>query len=86
MHLLDQCARRLQLVVMQDGVEGHEYPCMEQMGKLHQPGDIRQAVLGIVPCAEARPADVHGIGTMQDGLLCNGNIPCGAQQFEVVFG
>ena len=28
----------------------------------------------------------NGIGAVQDGLLGNGDIPSGAQQFEVVLG
>ncbi|GEM_PF-5853955 len=86
MQLVDQRARRFQLIVMQDGIERDEHPHMEQMRERHQSRDIRHAVLGIVPCTEAGPADVHGIGAMQDGLLGNGDIPCRAQQFEVVLG
>ncbi len=83
---VDQRARGFQLVVVEDGVERDEHPRMEQMGEFHQPGDILDAVLGIVPRAETRPPDVHGIGAMQDGLLRDGDVPCGTQQFEVVLG
>ncbi|MNJ01370.1 hypothetical protein D3C73_1609850 [compost metagenome] len=71
---------------MQDGVEGDEYPGPEQVGELHQLGNFRHAVAGIVPRTEAGAADIHGIGAMQDGLLGNRHIPRGAQQFQVVLG
>ena len=84
--LADHLPRRLQLILMQDGVEGDEHPRMEQVGKLHQLGNVRHAVAGVVPRTEARAADVHGIRAMQDGLFGNGGIARGAQQFEVVLG
>ncbi|MNR22019.1 hypothetical protein D3C85_1389520 [compost metagenome] len=84
--LPDQLPGRLQLVVVQDGVDGDEHLGVEQVGKLHQAGNLRHAVAGIVPRTEAGAADIHGIGAMQDGLLGDGHIPRGAQQFQVVLG
>ncbi|MOA02785.1 hypothetical protein D3C78_1222550 [compost metagenome] len=84
--LVDQLARRLQLVVMQDGVDSGEHPRMVAMGEFHQLGDIRHLVAGVVPCPEARTTDVHGIGPMQDGLAGDGRVAGGAEEFEVMLG
>ncbi|MCY1393481.1 hypothetical protein D9M71_83790 [compost metagenome] len=78
---VDQLACRLQLVVVEDGVEGDEHPHMEAVGELHQPGDFRHFVAGVVAGAEARAADVHGIGAMQDGLAGDIDVAGGAEQF-----
>ncbi|MNN62819.1 hypothetical protein D3C81_1781500 [compost metagenome] len=59
---------------------------MEAMGELDEPGDIRHLVAGVMARAEARTADVDGIGPMQDGLAGDGDIAGGAEEFEVVFG
>ena len=84
--LVNQLTRRLHLVVMQDGVDGDKHLGVEQVGKLHQPGNVRHAVAGVMPRAEARPTDIHGIGAMQDGFLGDGGITGRAEQFEVVLG
>jgi hypothetical protein len=36
--------------------------------------------------AEARAADIHGVGAMQDGLAGNGDIASRAEQFQVMLG
>lgn len=72
--LVNQLTRRLHFVVMQDGVDGDKHLGMEQVGKLHQAGNVRHAVAGVMPRAEARPTDIHGIGAMQDGFLGDGCI------------
>src|SRR5690606_11035385 len=59
---------------------------MEQFGETHQLGNVSQAVLGIVPGTKARAADIHRVSTMQDSLTGNGDIPGGAEKFEVVLG
>ncbi|MCY1456056.1 hypothetical protein D9M71_732510 [compost metagenome] len=59
---------------------------MEAMGELHQRGDIRHLVAGVVPRTEARTSDVHGIGPMQDGLAGDGGVAGGAEEFEVMLG
>ena len=84
--LVDQRARRLQLVVVQDGVDGGEHPRMVAAGELHQLGDLADLVAGIVPRTKARPADVDGIGPMQDGLPGDTDIAGRAEQFQMVLG
>jgi hypothetical protein len=51
---------------MQNGVQGHEHFRAVAMGKRHQPGDIAQAVAGVVAGAKARSADVDGIRAVKD--------------------
>ncbi|MNP26036.1 hypothetical protein D3C76_1188700 [compost metagenome] len=84
--LVDQLARRLQLVVVEDGVDGGEHPRVITMGELHQGGDVAYLIAGVVPRTEARAADVDGIGPMQDGLAGDGHIAGGAEQFQVMLG
>ncbi|MET3717920.1 hypothetical protein ABMD26_004168 [Pseudomonas sp. PvP001] len=84
--LVDQLARRFQFVVVQDGVERGEHPRVIAASEGHQLGDVAQLVAGVVTRAEAGPADVDGVGAMQDGLAGDGNVACGAEQFEVVLG
>jgi len=55
-------------------------------GKLDQFGDFADFVAGVVACAEARAADVHGVSAMQDGLAGNGDIAGRAEQFQVMLG
>ncbi|MNL01221.1 hypothetical protein D3C87_1216840 [compost metagenome] len=83
---VDQLARRLQFVVVQDGVDGGEHPRVVTMGELDQLGDIADFVAGVVAGAEARAAEVHGVGAMQDGLAGDGDIAGRAEQFQVMFG
>src|SRR5690606_12751608 len=64
--LVDQGTGGFQLIIMEDGVEGYEYPGPILVSEFHQFGDLRHAVFGIVPGAETRPANVHGIGSVQD--------------------
>ena len=84
--LVDQRARRLQLIVMQDGVDRGEHPCVIVAGELHQPGDITHFIAGIVPRAEARAADIDGVGAMQNGLAGDLDVTRRAEQFQVVLG
>src|SRR5690606_23236792 len=82
--LVDQRAHLLQFVVMEDGVEGGEYPCVVAAGELHQLGDLADLVAGIVPRAEARSAEVKGIGPLPDGLPGGGHLAGRAEQFQMV--
>ena len=56
-----QALRRFQLIIMKNGVQGHEHFRAVAMGKRYQTGDIAQAVAGVVARAKARPADVDRI-------------------------
>lgn len=77
--LMDQLAGRLQLVVVQDGVDGGEHPGMVAPGKFHQACDFAHFVAGVVPRTKAWATDVHGVGAMQNGLAGNGDIAGGAE-------
>ena len=59
--VLDQAAGGLQLVVVEDGVEGDVDAGVEAVGVLHQAGDLRHRVVRIVAGAEGRAADVDGV-------------------------
>ncbi|KPW91180.1 Uncharacterized protein ALO75_00978 [Pseudomonas syringae pv. coryli] len=84
--LVNQLARRLQFVVMEDGVDGGEDPRVIAVREFDQLGNVTDLVAGVVPRTEARPADIDRIGTMQDGFTGDGHIPCRAEQFQVVLG
>ncbi|MND98351.1 hypothetical protein D3C80_906990 [compost metagenome] len=84
--LMDQLARGLQLIIVEDGVDGGEDPRMVAPGKLHQLSDFAHLVTGIVARAEAWATDVHSVGAMQDGLTGDGHIAGGAEQFQVMLG
>ncbi|MNL32733.1 hypothetical protein D3C87_1546050 [compost metagenome] len=84
--LVDQLAGRLQLVVVQDRVDGGEHPGVVTTGEFHQFGDFAHFVAGVVAGAEARATDVDCIGAMQDGLAGDGYVAGGAEQFQMMFG
>lgn len=84
--LMDQLARWLQLVVMEDGIDGGEHPRMVAPGELHQFGDLADFVAGVVPRAEARAADIDGVSAVQDGFAGNRHVAGRAEQFQVILG
>jgi hypothetical protein len=55
-------------------------------GEFHQFGDFADFVAGVVAGTEARAADVHGVGAVQDRLTGDGHIAGRAEQFQVVLG
>ena len=75
-------AGALQLVVTQDGVHRDEDARIEAVGMLHQPRDVFDGVGRLVARAEARAADVDGVGAMVDGLDADVGIAGGGEQFE----
>jgi hypothetical protein len=66
--LVDQLARRFQLGVVQDGVEGGVDAGVVAVGECRQAGDVGHRVAGVVARAEGRAADVHRVRAVQDGL------------------
>ncbi|MNO57768.1 hypothetical protein D3C76_483110 [compost metagenome] len=84
--LVDQFAGRLQLIVVQDGVDGGEHPGVVAPGELHQLGDFTHLIAGVVAGAEAWAADIHGVGAMQDRFAGDGHVAGGAEQFQVMLG
>ncbi|MNT44186.1 hypothetical protein D3C72_1807030 [compost metagenome] len=82
--LPDQLARGVQLGVVQDGVERGEDARVVAVGKLHQLGDFRHAVTGVVPRAKARPADIDRVRTVQNRLAADVDVLGGGQQLNLV--
>ena len=80
--VLDQAAGGLQLVVVEDGVEGDVDAGVEAVGVLHQAGDLRHRVVRMVAGAEGRAADVDGVGPVQDRLAADGGGLGGGQKFQ----
>lgn len=84
--LMDQLARRLQFVVVQDRVDGGEDARMIFAGELHQLGDLAHFVAGVMAGAEAWATNVHGVGAVQDRLAGNGHVAGRAEQFQMMLG
>ncbi len=82
--LMNQLARRFQLVVVEDGVDGGEDACMVATGELDQFGDLADFIAGVVARAEARAADVDGVSAVQDRLASNCDVTGRAEQFQVI--
>ena len=57
----NQSLRRFQLIIVQDRIQRHKDFRAVAMGERHQPGDIAEAVAGVVACAETRPADINRV-------------------------
>ncbi len=82
--LVDQGPRRFQLIIMKNGVKGHENLRAITMGERHQLRDVAQAVAGIVPRAESRAADINRVGAMKDRFTGDGGVACRAQKFKMM--
>ena len=70
----DQTLRRLQFIIMKNGVQGHEHLRPETVGERHQLGNVAQAVAGVMTGTEARAANVDGICTVKNGFTGNGGV------------
>ena len=81
-HLPGHAPRRLDLVVVQQGVERDEHPRPVTMRELDQPRDVFDAVAGVGAGAEGRAADIDRIGAVQDRLDAEVGILGGGEQFE----
>ena len=79
-----ELARRLQLVVAQDGVEGDEDACVKAVRVARQPLDVGQRVAGAGTGAETGAANVDGVGAVVDGFDADVRIARGAEQFKLV--
>ncbi|CEL29012.1 hypothetical protein SRM1_02360 [Pseudomonas fluorescens] len=84
--LMDQLARRLQFVVVQDRVDGGENARMIFAGEFHQLSDLAHFVAGVMAGAEAWATNVHGVGAVQDRLAGNGHVAGRAEQFQMMLG
>ena len=70
----NQTLCRLQLIIMKNGVQGHEHFRPETVGERHQFSNIAQAVAGVMAGTEARAANVDGICAMKDRFTGNGGV------------
>ena len=70
----DQSLRRLQLIIMKNGVQGHEHFRPETVGERHQVGNIAQAVAGVMAGTKARAANVDGVRAVKDRFAGNGGV------------
>ncbi|SSW86587.1 Uncharacterised protein [Klebsiella pneumoniae] len=70
----NQTLRRLQLIIMKNGVQGNEHLRPETVGERHQLSNIAQAVAGVMAGTEARAANVDGICAMKDRFTGNGGV------------
>ena len=70
----NQTLRRLKLIIMQNGVQGHEHFRPETVGERHQFSNIAQAVAGVMAGTEARPANVDGVSAVKDRFTGNGGV------------
>ncbi|MNC78379.1 hypothetical protein D3C75_1305740 [compost metagenome] len=77
--MMDQAACWLQLVIMQNGVEGDEHFGPVAAGKFNQSGDIAQAVASIMAGAETWATDIDRIGPVQNSFTGDTCIAGGAE-------
>ena len=85
-HPPGQAARRLQLVVAQDCVEGDEDAGVETVRVVGQALDVGHCVAGAGARAKTRATDVHGVGAMVHGFDADVGVARGREQFKVVGG
>jgi hypothetical protein len=77
-----QAPRLVELVVAQDRVERDENFGVVAVRVGCQPLDVGDAVAGVRPRTEGRPADVHRVGAMRDRLDAEVGILGGGEQFK----
>ncbi|MNR06160.1 hypothetical protein D3C85_1222230 [compost metagenome] len=82
--LVGQAPGLLQLVVVQQGVEGDEHLGAEAVGVARQRFDIFEGVARRAAGAEGGAAHVDGIGAMVDGFDAIGEVLGRSQQLEAV--
>ncbi|MNF88061.1 hypothetical protein D3C84_705460 [compost metagenome] len=84
MDLVGQAPGLLQLVIVQQGVEGDEHLGAEAVGAASQRFYIFEGVARRAAGAEGGAAHVDGIGAMVDGFDAIGEVPGRGQQLEAV--
>ena len=82
--LMGQAPGLLQLMVVQQGVEGDEHLGAEAVGVAGQGLDVLDAVARRAAGTEGGAAHVDGIGAMVDGFDAIGEVPGRGQQLEAV--
>ena len=80
---MHQSSGLLQLIVIQDGVEGDEYPRPEPVRIPAQVFDVLHAVPGGLSCPECGTGNIYGIGTAV--YCCNADVTVsrGSQKFQL---
>jgi hypothetical protein len=78
--------RRVQFLVPQDGVERHQHAGGITVGMGRQLFDVVHPIARRRPRAKRRPADIHRIGAVADGLDAKRQVPGGSEEFEAVTG
>ena len=82
LQLVEQLAGGLQLVVVDDGVDGDIDLSLELMGVAAQLGNIGHAVASSSTGTEALRTNIDSIGTVVDGSLTTLQVLSRSQQFE----
>ena len=80
----NQPLRRLQLIIMQNGVQRDKDFGAIAMGKRHQTGDVAQAVAGIVTSAKVRPTDINGVGAVEDRFASDTGVAGRTKKFKTM--
>ena len=71
-----------QFVVVENGVERDVDASAVDVGKLAEAGDVVDAVARRGTCAEVGPANVDGVGTVQNGLAAAHHVAGRGKQFD----
>ena len=82
LQFLQQLPGLRNLLLVNQGIEGHIDPDAEPMRVIAQPADIRHGIAGRLPRPEGRAGDVHGIGPAVDSRDADVRRPGGGEEFE----
>ena len=80
--LVDEALHGGELVVVEDGVERHVDARPERVGVVGQAGDVADRVACCRAGAEARSADVDGVGAVADGFDAGVGVAGGGEEFD----
>ena len=72
----------IELVVVDERIERHVDAGSILMRKLGDAGEILKGVACGLPCTECGPADVDGVGTVQDRGTSRFKVSCGRKEFK----
>jgi len=81
---MHQPARGFEFGVVQDRVERDEDARAVAVRERDELRDLADFIAGVVPCAEAGPADVDRVGPVQDRLAADLGRAGGGKQFKLV--
>ncbi len=80
----DQTLRRLQFIIMKNGVQGDEHFRPKAVGERHKPGYVAQAVTGVMAGTEAWATDIDGISTVKDRFTGYVGVAGRTQKFKMM--